>query len=1073
MRPRFVLLAAASLLCLAAFLVFGHEQKVSRTEWPPGEAAKIVPSAEPGSKGESTATAEGQSPAAGRSDSLSDPRAEVTVPPTGLHGLIHDEDGRAIAGAWVSWTPRSLSEEHSMRAGVGLREILDGSLRVESDPGGRFEFGARSEQEDGVVWVTAPGRLAAWRAVSDGTASPLVFALMPGVDQEVLVTRAGGGSVLGAEVLQGGEHGAFPKSGLLSDEDVAMELYVRSASVPASGRVELPGWTGNRRYRAVLGELRSFDQFGSGEPVKLELRDTVRLEGRVVADVPNDVLGGAIVYVLLPNEETGEQQYAFAAGLDSAGRMQASLCPWNPNGGYLFKVEGPGLVPGEARVGYVEVEGLVHFELTCTAASAVTFHFTEEVPGAEGPADVAGVFVFTNWRDPETYMPVSPNQALISDEYGFARVANFPAGTTSFSYWKEGYVEGFINDINTYVPVEEPIEVLMQPGGTLEVRVLKGDAVQLEYAIYYWAEDLTITSAVRAECKANGDGVAALTDLPLGRLWVLAVVEGEPQSAPVLATVVKDVASQVEIELPDAVTGIGQVLDSSTRLPVLDARVEIGVSAAGMISGARDDHGEPVDSNGRFELPLFAPGIADITIRAPGYSPLPALGDVGEDGRIDFGTLYITKMQPFTVRCISDQPVDWTQYYGQTGGMTWGPQVPLNADGTYVAEYGRFGENSFTLSTPEGSSIKRSWTLFGEGPWYREVHLTGDTRLEVSFKPADVSLPAYLGLEETLDTDIANAVYVAVDQDLAKGVFSAVDAGAYSLIAYDADWKAVACASVEVTRGQLNEVALELDGSRSFVRMLGKDGTPLSGATVTLRDPDHMPNLLARSLVADDAGLVELPATNLDELMLSAYFPSGGFMATRRIMRPKTDEPLDIVWDGGKGLHLEVFDGDVPLEGLDVWVHESQSGFPAVTLNVPADGHYERPNVGAGEYFAEAYPSWVWNRRVYFNLDDEGTPVRIEFRRLGELTIQVEGLLGNPAAGVAVSLTSDEFGESVGDWLAEGRVTSDTGLVTDADGVVRIGGLPHGGYSWSAGEQSGSVEVAVGSGSVLEVQLEE
>ena len=283
----------------------------------------------------------------------------------------------------------------------------------------------------------------------------------------------------------------------------------------------------------------------------------------------------------------------------------------------------------------------------------------------------------------------------------------------------------------------------------------------------------------------------------------------------------------------------------------------------------------------------------------------------------------------------------------------------------------------------------------------------------------------------------------------------------------------MACTTVELKAGGVKETTMDLSRDRSFVRLLDKDGEPIAGASITLRDIEHMPNLLARSIITDDSGVAELPATGLDEFMLEAGFPSGGFMAPRRVLRPKTEEPLELVWDGGKGMFLGVFDGSTPLEGLEIWVHEKQSGFPAVTLNVPSDGHYERPNIGAGTYFAQPHSSWVWFRRAEFELDDKGTPIHLEFRRLGDLVVAVKDAYGNPVSGLAVELSSDEFGESVADWLATGRITSTTGLVTDDAGEVHLAGLPHGAYTWSVGGESGSTTVAVGSGSLLAVQLVE
>jgi hypothetical protein len=313
---------------------------------------------------------------------------------------------------------------------------------------------------------------------------------------------------------------------------------------------------------------------------------------------------------------------------------------------------------------------------------------------------------------------------------------------------------------------------------------------------------------------------------------------------------------------------------------------------------------------------------------------------------------------------------------------------------------------------------------------------------------------------------------VPLEEGSSVARIGALDAGLYTLTCFDADWNALAAATVEVEAGETGEVDLRLDGQSFSIRVLDPIGSPIPGAIVELRDAENLASGLESS-VTDSDGVAHFAPTAVSAFMVLVSHPTGGFLPPTPLRHPRTQEPVDLVWESMAGFVADVQDHGVPLEGLELWVHERQSGVSAVTFGVPESGHYERANIGPGSYFAEPHSAWVWHRRVAFELDDEGTPVHLEFRRLGDLVVKVADPYGNPVAGIAIDLVSDEFGESVADWLAAERITGDTGLVTNGDGEVHLAGLPHGGFSWSAGSQAGSVVVGVGTGALLEVQLVE
>jgi len=955
---------------------------------------------------------------------------------------------------------------------VGPLAILEASESVETDSEGRFEFPELASQESGVVWATAAGFTAGWTASSANQQKALVLSLKGTEGQVVRVSRSSGATVQGAVVVQQGTCGGQLRSGGLSDEDVAMLLYARSARVGGDGVAVLPAWSGRRLYMAQLEGLRSGVEAsdGSGEPVELALEESIQLAGSVTVEGGGASLAGALMYCFLYDVETGRQRYLQAVPLPADGHVQGVRLPWSPEEGYRLVVEGEGLARAEEWFAPVPAGGTLGFNLVCKAGGVAILHFFEALESSDSVANVAGVTATPIWYSASQGGYGSPFQSVLSDSDGLARLTNFPVGTISFRYSAPGYVMDFTPEFTPSELSSEPIEVELHRSGRVRVKVTDGGETVDRFRILYWGEGMRASDATTVSRTADPDGYAFLDGLPLGNLQLLASVEGRPQTMPTSVDVVSTEDRNIELQVAEAVVGHGRVLDSGTGLPVPEALIQISLTAAGDSPGYLNS-GLPVEPDGSFSFALFAPSITMITIRAEGYSSLPAMGDLGEDGQIDFGTLHVARTQALTIQCLSSGEVDWTQYYGNVRGLIWSEDAPLNPDGTYVASDGQHGPSAFTLFGPDGGQISRSWTLRGTGPWYREVRLGGDASLDVSLDGEPDWTPSALELSFSTDLDHGDSVRIPVEPGSSSLRFASLEAGSYSLTCFDSmGWPRV-CTSVEVHAGQEEAVTLGLELTSFRVRLLSEDGIPIAGAYVWARDAGHLPNVVGTTVSTNDEGIALLTSTDISELIVEAISATGGYSGPHTVVPPKTEDPVDVVWAEGDLLEIEVFDGPVPLEGLEVWVHRAETSYATVTLDVPEDGHYQRPNIATGEYFAEPHSSWVWFQRSFFDFD--GSPARLEFRRLGDLTVHVKDLLGNPVGGVAVSLTSDEFGESVGDWLATGRVSSDTGLVTDAQGVVRISGLPHGAYSWSVGAQIGGVDVAVGSGSLLGVQLGE
>ena len=116
-----------------------------------------------------------------------------------------------------------------------------------------------------------------------------------------------------------------------------------------------------------------------------------------------------------------------------------------------------------------------------------------------------------------------------------------------------------------------------------------------------------------------------------------------------------------------------------------------------------------------------------------------------------------------------------------------------------------------------------------------------------------------------------------------------------------------------------------------------------------------------------------------------------------------------------------------------------------------ADGMFTSGQVTQAEYEIMITSPWVWPQ-VKSLYPSNGETVDVEFRRRGDLRLQLRTLAGQGLAGVPVELRSVEFStESVATWLAGSLVkTGESGLQTDHQGELSVTGLPNGKFTWDA-----------------------
>jgi hypothetical protein len=178
-------------------------------------------------------------------------------------------------------------------------------------------------------------------------------------------------------------------------------------------------------------------------------------------------------------------------------------------------------------------------------------------------------------------------------------------------------------------------------------------------------------------------------------------------------------------------------------------------------------------------------------------------------------------------------------------------------------------------------------------------------------------------------------------------------------------------------------------------------------------------------------------------------------------------DEVEFVLEARATIELRLLDGEVPLEGVALRL-ETAAG---VTLGdaqpTDPDGRVRFGPFGKGRYRFSCLREDCWPGFVEVDVADEEEIARdIQVRQLADMELELRDREGRPAAGVPVELRSIEFGADVARWIEDGKVRAPGGLVTGADGRLRLQGLPRGAYSWTIrgaeGPVAGAFELAPG-----------
>lgn len=1033
--------------------------------WPPGlrnESEAALPSASEVSEVSSPPelAQEPASEAAPSVPGMAEGSRAVT-PATALRGVLRDSEGRAITGARLAWTvlgdelcPPGTQVDPQARAAIEAA-----SVRTTSGAGGAFQFAEQPGEmppAGSVVWVSHPGyRLAAAFPLQagEGWAWPEEFALTPaaGVEVEVVETGASGTvGVPGATVVQLlRSDGTFvtPETDPL---ERARRVHLQAWVTGEDGSVRVPAAEGEMVLFAELGELRSAAWSGeAGGEVELLLRGTFELTGAVVLEGGGDVPEGARVWPVF--QDGASFEYLASVPVRADGRFGPRDCPVLP-GQYLgLYLAGGGIVPSYRAQAAPRVGERVDEVLSGVRGEELAVRVLRREDST--PIEGAGVHAF--W--PPVIEGGTGRLQESTDAAGVARLSGIPAGSVHLNVEAEG--QGAVENHGPHpvpTPGGEAVVVYLEPSGRVTGRCLyRGEPVP-RFSVDFWVDEPL--AVVHREFE-DPEGRFELLDVPVGKLHLYAYGGGLPASEIVSVEATAEASTEVLLELPEPIRGVGQVTDAVTGEPIPRAAVQPYSCYLEQLLYPTAD-ASPVDAEGRFELEAFAPGPTGLAVFADGYSSWYGSRPGTRDEVLDFGVIAMQRLCSASLRLVlppggrPEEHSGWTEHGNAT------PAEPFSAGGVLELEGLRPAETHFRVRRPDGATL------------FLAVALRAGTHAELVF---DLTAGAELTVEiaadggEVPEGSTLHASYRSQEgfwcrQDVtaragAELRFAGLTGETAVLELRGPGGAVLAGRTVSLPPAGPDRVRLEPGGGAARFRVVDLEGEPLPGTQVRLRSAGQdVPWTIESS--TDARGELVVPGVPVPAVLVGLSHPTAGSVYWIEVpVGDAPEEAIEVVLDAPAAVDLLCARAGVPVTGVTVQLYDGLALGERDRGFTDAAGRVRFEPYGLGSYWVRATKTGFWPVVLELEARPAGSPPQeLTLRGLGDLRLAARDAGGAPVAGLAVSLFSLALGEEVAGWVADGLVAAPAGgLRTGPDGVLELEGLPEGAYRWELATPAGAV----------------
>ncbi len=649
-------------------------------------------------------------------------------------------------------------------------------------------------------------------------------------------------------------------------------------------------------------------------------------------------------------------------------------------------------------------------------------------------------------------------------------LGSIPPGPVYCRVWAPGYGPAILQ---TSVPTPDMIVVDLQRGGRLHGKcVFRGEPVEDFETIY--SSSGTVRLSHSKTFLGRKDGSFEL-EVGTGDWSVYAASPSHPNGKAVSVRVAADADEEILLELPTAIRGGGRVVDPEGE-GVPNARVQ-PYSSGGMEPTFPWGPPAITDADGRFELEAFVEGSNWITIEAEGLARLQVKSLARSTDFLDWGEIHLARPQALEVSLIGMEWLDGIhpgQIHAYTGEGYILPPTPFDAAGTVRFDAVPPGLVKLAIGMPDGAFSRLDLKLDAGESWAFEHKVAGDRRLAIRVLDARGELlspppSVYIAAQETSGLFV---VRWAPTGEEGFAHFEGIRSEQVQALVLDYANQTLATRDIALDPHGERQVDIRIGDHPLRVRVVDGEGVAVTRAWVTLFSADG-----ARVLAVDDTGAdgwAELFVVDVGPALLEVRHGIAGMRHGIPIDASVPEH--EVILDARGRLELRLVDGGQPLVGVTALLETTGGTALSVPVETDAQGlaHYEP--LGQGRYHFAFRRADCWPTVLDIDLEaDEQVHRDVQMRRLANVRIAVRNREGLPVSAVAIELHSEEFGDSVASWLAQKRVDSGTGLVSDRQGEIRIDGLPRGGYVWSvSGAQiGGAFELAPSETGQVLIQLAE
>jgi hypothetical protein len=811
----------------------------------------------------------------------------------------------------------------------------------------------------------------------------------------------------------------------------------------ADGGRALVNFGGEQAFWAELGELVSLPWQGNN-PRSVELR----LEASFT-------VGGTLALPSWAPTYRGERRILLSGLTGNLWRPLARLRgveagEWGPirvpATGFArcrLRLEGSPIVPQEFEFQTPRPGTHRNFDLVAEKGSELWFAVQE---AGEKPIPSARAELW--WDDPHAPRGTGRVEFGAFPD-GRINAWSFPPGTVNYRITAPGFTSYESLEIVPSPDEKLALEIVLAKCGAITGRCLREGVPVPDFEVHTYRNGPV--HAVRSRTfLGRADGSFTLDAVTPGT-WAVFAASPHCSCSPSVTVEVGEGDARVELELPPAVRGVGQVVDAKSGESLSEASLQLYVDGADRTVPWGTPF--PVARDGSFDLEVFTPGHNFITVSCDGYASRRVEATC-TDELLDWGSIELQRPQPLRVRLL--QPETLGDVRANELVVSGTPIYPLPAthfvDGVATFEAVAPGNAQVLVSESSTDFLRLSLDLLPGAEWDFDCAMSGPRRLDVFVEPPDGTTLDYVPGVMLFATEKNGFVLRSRLTNDGVARFGGIRSDRVQVQVYDFELQIVATTDVAFGSEESKEVVVRLGEKPVRVHVIDKKGSAIPAVWVTARGSNGAHIYGVNQTDAEGwAKLLGLPPSTV---LLDLEHPTAGRRQGVSVDASRGDIEVELEAEGS--IQLRLVDDGVRLAEVQTWLEATDGVRLSRPLPTGPDGVVRYEPVGPGTYRFACQRADCWPTSIDITMTEETQVGRdVPLRRLSDVTLTVVDPEGRPISGLPVALVPFGFECDVSAWIDAGRVRAPKGTSTDAQGELRLEGLPHGEYGWSAASSEG------------------